>query len=133
MVKIEVKQALDEFRKIHNKVLDSIDVELNKIGLIIEADAKRLMRSRNDESIEGAPPRVQTGRLRASITHAVNSNLFKGVLYVGTSVWYGRDLEKGEDSRTGRKRWKHPFLQPAIDKRTSEEYAKMIKEGIKTK
>lgn len=54
-------------------------------------------------------PRVQTGRLRSSITYAIESDSRGPVARVGTNVDYGRHLETG--LRNGAR---YPFLEPAL-------------------
>lgn len=54
-------------------------------------------------------PRVDTGRLRSSITYAIESDARGPVARVGTNVVYGRYLETG--LRNGAR---YPFLEPAL-------------------
>lgn len=131
----EIKQQAAEcrakFRSYSVKAMTDIEKALNIVLLAIERDAKRNyngivgFKSKDDESVNGEPPRVQTGRLRASITHRIerDGDLLHGS--VGTNVDYAAELELG----TGRK-WKHPFLQPALDMHESE-IDKRIQEALK--
>ena len=57
----------------------------------------------------GEPPRVQTGRLRESITHRMEKVLPIG--YVGTNEEYSKALEFGTSKMAPR-----PFMRPAIHK-----------------
>jgi hypothetical protein len=130
--RVQVQSALAEFKQIQNRVNDNIDKELIKIGYQIANDAKKSMRTRLDDSIEGLPPRVQTGRLRASITSAVKSDYKKATLYIGTAVWYGKPLETLQQM-PGKPLYKgriHPFLKPALDQYTAEQYTKTIRDAI---
>lgn len=54
-------------------------------------------------------PRVRTGRLRASITHALGQDGRGLYVDVGTNVEYARPLELG--LRNGAR---YPFLRPAL-------------------
>jgi hypothetical protein len=53
----------------------------------------------------GEPPHLQTGRLRASVSHAVRDLVGR----VGTNVRYGRDLELGTRRMAAR-----PWLRRAL-------------------
>lgn len=61
----------------------------------------------------GEPPRVQTGRLRASITHEIHPTLPVG--RVGTNVKYGKFLEFGT-RRMAPRPWLRVALALAQDK-----------------
>lgn len=62
---------------------------------------------------EGRGPRVQTGRLRSSITIKPGRNEEGPFVDVGTPVFYGQFLERGWV--TSRGNWfRYPFLQPAL-------------------
>lgn len=54
-------------------------------------------------------PRVQTGRLRTSITHELGRDPAGLFIDVGTNVVYGRYLELGTDRMRP-----YPFLVPAL-------------------
>jgi len=54
-------------------------------------------------------PRVNTGRLRSSITSVIEEDRGAPVARVGTNVHYGRYLETG--LRNGAR---YPFLEPAL-------------------
>ena len=68
-------------------------------------------------SAPGEPPHVQTGRLRASITHDIAADGLSG--RVGTNVKYGLYLEKGAPSINLQARpW---LLRALMEKRTTVE------------
>lgn len=81
---------------------------------------------------------VDTGRLRNSISHAVNGD----TAFIGTNVEYAPYVELGHHQEPGRyvpkikKRLKKdwvppkPFLKPAIEKHTSE-YKKIAQQYMK--
>ena len=62
---------------------------------------------------EGRGPRVQTGRLRSSITQRFGRDELGPFVDVGTPVYYGKYLEEGWTTSTGRY-IRYPFLQPAL-------------------
>ena len=62
---------------------------------------------------EGRGPRVQTGRLRSSITIEPGKNDQGPYVDIGTPVFYGQFLERGWV--TSRGNWfRYPFLEPAL-------------------
>ena len=85
------------------------DTRLNKAltlcALKVERTAKEDMSP--PPSQPGQPPAVDTGRLRASITHRIEGN----VAFVGTTVEYAAYLEYGTSRIEPR-----PFLHPALEK-----------------
>ena len=90
---------------------------VNTCCLKVERDIKESM-SPNGPSAPGEPPAVDTGRLRASITHRVEMETDEVVGYVGTNVDYAgilngelKGLEFGTERMAPR-----PFLVPAIER-----------------
>lgn len=92
---------------------------LKKGGLLVEREAKLSMKTGGKDS-EGRtvqhsspfePPYVQTGNLRASITHAQTWERGIPVVIVGPTAeaWYGRILEFG-----GKRILPRPFMRPAL-------------------
>jgi hypothetical protein len=61
----------------------------------------------------GRGPRVDTGRLRSSISHVPGVGPRGPFVDIGTNVWYGRRLELGWTSTRGIF-FKYPFLVPAL-------------------
>ncbi len=83
--------------------------DLLRRGTLIESQAKINATGRQYQSgLRG--PRVRTGRLRASITHALGQDARGLYVDVGTNVVYGRYLELG--LRNGKR---YPFLEPALE------------------
>lgn len=86
-------------------VLDAIDQAsvdaLTKCALAVESEAKRSMRggggNLHEPSTPPAPPHVQTGTLRASITYAIERTArgFTALVGVPKTVWYGKIHEYG--------------------------------------
>ncbi len=84
--------------------------DLLRRGTLVESQAKINATGRQyQDGLRG--PRVRTGRLRASITHALGHDAHGLYVDVGTNVVYGRYLELGE-TRNGKK---FPFLLPALE------------------
>ncbi|MFA5037988.1 MAG: HK97 gp10 family phage protein [Candidatus Izemoplasmatales bacterium] len=98
--------TIKSYRKEREKeILDSLQKGLEKAGLIVERQAKI------NVSQSTGHPKVQTGRLRASITHNVNP----GEVEIGTNVYYGKYLEHGTVN--------HPpyaWLFPAVELKKPE-------------
>lgn len=90
--------------------------ELIRRGMNVETQAKLNATGRQ---VEGAVnrqhrgPRVDTGRLRSSISHRPGRDELGPYVDVGTNVWYGRRLEVGWTTSTGNF-FKYPFLVPAL-------------------
>ena len=115
MVKI-TKDFANELNAVFARYSVSVENEAEKAilqsALAVESTAKRLVsRGRDAESVDGLPPRVDTGLLRASITHRMKRIQGKILGEVGTNVSYAPGLEYG----TSQRRWKHPFMGPSID------------------
>jgi hypothetical protein len=115
MVKI-TKDFANELNAVFAKYSASVENGLEKAVLqstiAVESTAKRLVsRGRDAESVDGLPPRVDTGLLRASITHRLKRINGKIVGEAGTNVSYAAELEYG----TSKRRWKHPFMAPSAE------------------
>lgn len=65
----------------------------------------RTVSGSNRASAPGQPPAVDTGQLRASITHLVKKEFFAWVAQVGTNVEYAAALEFGTSTMAAR-----PFM-----------------------
>lgn len=80
---------------------------LSKAALIVEKRAK--------EKASGRPgPRVQTGRLRSSITSKVDPSAIPQWAEVGSNVFYAPFVELGHMTRGGGMAPAYPFLHPAL-------------------
>lgn len=108
-IKVEVDEAIASFREYSIRAENDIEKAVLKGLLLVERDAKQLFKGRDSESIRGEPPRVQTGRLRASITHRMARTNTGIEGEAGTNVEYAYDVEHGT-SRT----YPHPFMEPAL-------------------
>lgn len=92
---------------------------ITRKALEVEDNAKRSMQGGgrpHQPSRPGQPPRVDTGLLRSSITHEVESDLFSVEARVGTNVKYGLFLEIGTEKMEPR-----PWLRPALMKALGDE------------
>ena len=87
-------------------IKSAINVALEKIGLLAEGYATDL-----------CP--VDTGNLRASITHAVSPG--EKAVYIGTNVEYAPYVELGTSKMQAQ-----PFLRPAATEH-GEEYRQVLK------
>lgn len=76
--------------------------------VIQDYDGQTGMKSSLDESVWKEPPRVQTGRLRASMNY---KQVKEGEYLIGTNVEYAPNLEFGTTQTKV-----HPFLGPAVER-----------------
>jgi phage gpG-like protein len=108
-IKVESKAAIDAFRLYSKKLGGLVGKAIKESALIVERDAKSSFKRRGDPSVYNEPPRSDTGRLRASITHRTGEADGEMYAEVGTNVEYGPDVEYGT-SRT----MPHPFMSYAL-------------------
>ena len=87
------------------ELVDKLGDGMAKAAFIVERQAKI-----NVSKPKGAHPRVDTGRLRASITSQTKKEGDKIVGGVGTNVEYGADLEYGTSRHPA-----YPWLFPAFE------------------
>jgi len=93
--------TIKSYRKEREKeILDGLQKGLEKVGLIVERQAKI------NVSQSTGHPKVQTGRLRSSITHNVSPNEVE----IGTNVYYGKYLEHGTSKMPP-----YAWLFPAVE------------------
>lgn len=89
--------------------------DLKRRAINVESAAKLNATGRQVEGAinpENRGPRVDTGRLRGSITHELRQEPRGLVARIGTNVEYGRFLEEGIPARDGTRTY--PFLAPAL-------------------
>lgn len=96
-------EVLSELEKAYTRALE-------RIGLQAESFAKQIVP-------------VDTGRLRNSITHEVNSR--EKAAYIGTNVEYAPYVELGTRGRKPK-----PYLRPAATEHT-DVYQRIIKSELK--
>ena len=123
-VTIEAKDAIEAFREFSKKAATAVEKALNTGAMMVERTAKESFKGRGDESVKGEPPRVDTGRLRASITHRLTEDDDGTFAEAGTNVEYALDVENGTS-----KTWPHPFMFPALAV-NREEIIKMISKAV---
>ena len=99
-----------KFRARAEKLDSDTKKAVNSCALKVERDIKASM-TPNGPSAPGEAPAVDTGRLRASITHRVEMESGEAAGFVGTSVEYAPWLEFGTTRMQPR-----PFMVPAIER-----------------
>lgn len=108
-----------EYRDHTDEVLSALDKAIKKglteIGIEAETNAVYKITSY---------PAVDTGRLRNSITHAVDAD--EKAAYIGTNVEYAPYVELGTIKMQAR-----PFLKPAATEH-SEEYKEIMEAALKS-
>lgn len=104
---VTVKQ--DNIEQVAAGIESAIGVALEKIGLLAEGYA-----------IKKCP--VDTGNLRASITHEVDAG--DDAVYIGTNVEYAPYVELGTSRQKAQ-----PFLRPAATEH-SDQYRKILKNAL---
>ena len=87
-------------QEIEGKLTANLQSALEKVGLVVERQAKI------NVSQSSGHPRVQTGRLRSSITHEVG----QGEVAIGSNVYYGKYLEFGTSKMPP-----YPWLFPSVE------------------
>lgn len=103
MTEVTIKSYRKEREK---EIIDGLQKALEKVGLIVERQAKI-----NVSKSPPGHPQVQTGRLRASITHEVET----GSVSIGSNVVYSKYLEFGTSKMPP-----YPWLYPAIEEKRGE-------------
>jgi HK97 gp10 family phage protein len=111
----QVADLLADFKSYGQQVYTCVGKAVLNGCLTVEREAKQEFRGSDEDSWTGSFPRVQTGKLRASITHRVKDEDKQIVGEVGTNVEYGIYLEFGTS-----KMYPHPFMGPAYDKHEKE-------------
>lgn len=125
-IKAQVEQLKKDFAEKSAEIKSRLDEGLIKAALLVEGAAKRSIVGRPEGS-EGHPspfPYVDTGRLRASITHRLVGDGNRRWAEVGTNVEYAPELEFGTSKRKA-----YPFLQPALDS-NRDQIAKILKDSL---
>jgi len=108
-IKVETKAAIDAFRLYSKKLDGLVGKAIKESAIVVERDAKASFKRRGDPSVYNEPPRSDTGRLRASITHRTGENDGEMYAEVGTNVEYASDVEHGTSVTMP-----HPFLSYAL-------------------
>lgn len=124
-VEIDTKSTVEAFRKYSAKAESNLEKALLRAGIIVERDAKASFKGRGEPSVYNEPPRVDTGRLRASITHRLVKDSDSATAEVGTNVEYAGDVEHGTSNTMP-----HPFLSYALGMNQND-INKMIADAVK--
>lgn len=121
----EIADAIAAFRKYDFRAITGVEKTIKRYALLVEGAAKRSFKGRDAPSVYNEPPRVDTGRLRASITHrSVRSSAGEYSQEIGTNVEYAEDVELGTSETMP-----HPFLGYAFGM-YEREIDKAIEEAI---
>jgi len=126
-IKAQVADAQKAFQKFSLETSNEVDKAILTAALKVEGDAKKMFRGSNEESIPGQPPRAQTGRGRASVTHRLGKDGEETFAEVGSNINYLFWQEFGTSKMPP-----HPFLTPAFEqnKEKIQEYiAKAVKKA----
>ena len=105
----ELVVKADNTKQAAEGIESAIDVALEKIGLLAEGYA-----------IKKCP--VDTGNLRASITHEVDTS--DNAVYIGTNVEYAPYVELGTSRQKAQ-----PFLRPAASEHGAQ-YRQVLKKAL---
>lgn len=118
---IDVK-ITDNSDKFLDALPEQIEQALIAIGLAAETNAKKKV----TEVVYNTPPSpnyARTGRLRNSITHAVEAG--EQSVYIGSNVEYAAFVELGTSRMKAR-----PYLKPAATEHTAE-YKALAEQALK--
>ncbi|MBR0340675.1 MAG: HK97 gp10 family phage protein [Oscillospiraceae bacterium] len=107
---VRVEDHTDEYKK---AMAVAVNNALTKIGGLIEGEAK--------DELENSPRRVDTARLKNSITNKVDGD----VVYIGTNVEYAIYVHEGTRRMTPNR-----FLRNAVE-RNEDQIVKIIENNIK--
>lgn len=106
----------DNSQEVLNDLNNKIPRILEAIGLHLEGEAK--------DELENDPRRIDTGNLRNSISHAVDSG--EPAVYIGTNVEYGIYVHEGTVRMEPNR-----FLKNALE-RNEDQCRQYIEDNLKT-
>lgn len=92
------------------------------VGMTAESNAKQEITKAVYDTPESKSGYIRTGRLRNSISWAVDENT--GDVYIGSNVEYAPYVELGTSKMAAR-----PFLKPAAENYT-EQYMELVREAL---
>lgn len=119
MASVDITDNSGEFLGALNEAMERA---LEKCGLAAEAYAMIELSTPKEHADGTVRPNVDTGRLRNSITHQVDTE--KGAVYVGTNVEYAAYVELGTSKSRA-----YPYLRPAAENHT-DEYSQIIRSEL---
>lgn len=125
-LRAEIEKAKADFATYAARATSKVEKAIQDAAIMVEADAKGSFKGRDAPSVYNEPPRVDTGRLRASITHRGGRD-GDGEYFqeVGTNVEYASDVEFGTSTTMP-----HPFLTYAFEMHRFD-IEKMIEEAMR--
>lgn len=118
MANVEI--IVNNTNKVKSELANRIPIILEAIGIEAEGNAIDEINELIYDTPE-SPNYIRTGRLKNSITHAVEEN----AVYIGTNVDYAPYVELGTSKMKPR-----PFLKNAAIK-YEDDYKKIVEEGLK--
>ena len=108
--------------EVYNKIQAEQKSRVQKAAIFLESYIKKSFGK--SPSKAGEPPGVDTGRLRNSITHEIDTVLWDIIGRVGTNVEYARRLELGFHDTDSKGRHvdqaPRPYLRRAIEENKQE-------------
>lgn len=113
MANISTVNLIDNSDAVRNALPEALEKALTEIGIEAETHAKEIITEK------GA---VDTGRLRNSITHALDGTK---AVHIGTNVEYAPFVEAGTSRMKAR-----PFLRPAVED-FRDEYKEILENNLK--
>ena len=119
MSSVDITDNTGEFLGALNEAMERA---LETCGLVAEAYAKIELSTPKEHADGKVRPNVDTGRLRNSITHQVDTE--EGAVYVGTNVEYAAYVELGTSKSRA-----YPYLRPAAENHT-DEYSQIIRSEL---
>lgn len=112
-----------------DEILEALGVQLGQaliaVGMTAESNAKQEITKAVYDTPESKSGYVRTGRLRNSISWAVDTDA--GDVYIGSNVEYAPYVELGTSKMRAR-----PFLKPAAENYT-DQYMELIHEALSEK
>lgn len=115
-----MEKVLKRMGQMPDKVKPEVTQALVAAGFRVQRTAKRSIQNSpadpdTGRSKPGNPPKTDTGRLVNSIFVHLEEYKDRSVVFIGTTVFYGRELEFGTTKILAR-----PWLQPAIEANRKE-------------
>ena len=111
---IEFSVKVDNVQEVLETKRDAVERILEAVGLHLEGEAK--------DELENDPRRVDTGRLKNSITHAVDMS--QPAVYIGTNVEYAPYVHFGTKRMA-----KNEFIKNAFV-RNEDQIRQYIEDGL---
>ena len=111
-----------------DEILEALGEQLGQamiaIGMTAESNAKQEITKAVYDTPESKSGYVRTGRLRNSISYAVDTD--ESAVYIGSNVEYAPYVELGTSKMMAR-----PFLKPAVEN-YAREYKDLLEQAMKS-